>query len=157
MFFLRFTTKAAEPSASPASATHSSGIPRAIFILGRLKHAPGRSSFSVSLRKRQSRARVLPPQLQVRFLSDFFVYRRLLKHAPRSMFFLRFTTKAALRFDYESCLRNNRSPRTFQASSFFIIPPLRGRLGRLGSSEQPSVWLRPHKGERIPHSFPASL
>ena len=23
---------------------------------------------------------------------------------------------------------------------------------RLGSSEQPSIWLRPHKGERIPHS-----
>ena len=24
--------------------------------------------------------------------------------------------------------------------------------GRLGSSEQPQMWLRPHKGERIPHS-----
>ncbi len=28
-------------------------------------------------------------------------------------------------------------------------------LGRLGSLEQPPMWLRPHKGERIPHSFSA--
>ena len=35
-------------------------------------------------------------------------------------------------------------------------PSLQGRrLGRLGSSEQPPAWLRPHEGERIPHSFSA--
>ena len=31
-----------------------------------------------------------------------------------------------------------------------VPPSLYGR--RLGALEQPSIWLRPHKGERIPHS-----
>ena len=40
-------------------------------------------------------------------------------------------------------------------STLVRTPLLRRRLGRLGSSEQPPAWLRPHKRERIPHSFSA--
>ncbi len=40
-----------------------------------------------------------------------------------------------------------QSPSLLDRSSGILSPSL---LGRLGSSEQPPMWLRPHKGERIP-------
>ena len=45
-----------------------------------------------------------------------------------------------------------QSPSLLDSSSGILSPSL---LGRLGSLEQPPMWLRPHKGERIPHSFSA--
>ena len=45
-----------------------------------------------------------------------------------------------------------QSPSLLDSSSGILSPSLQGRLGSL---EQPPMWLRPHKGERIPHSFSA--
>ena len=45
-----------------------------------------------------------------------------------------------------------QSPSLLDSSNGVLSPSLQGRLGSL---EQPPMWLRPHKGERIPHSFSA--
>ena len=45
-----------------------------------------------------------------------------------------------------------QSSSLLDSSSGILSPSLQGRLGSL---EQPPMWLRPHKGERIPHSFSA--